>query len=61
MLVALAISHLLMPTALTLQDLHYLCLWLKVSNYKLFTTERRSTKQARLGFMIDSVLIKREA
>jgi hypothetical protein len=28
MLVALAISHLLMPTALTLQDLHYLCLWL---------------------------------
>ncbi len=28
MLVALAISHLLMPAALTLQDYHYLCLWL---------------------------------
>jgi hypothetical protein len=28
MLVTLAISHLLMPTALTLQDYHYLCLWL---------------------------------
>ncbi len=28
MLVALAISHLLMPSALTLQDYHYLCLWL---------------------------------
>jgi hypothetical protein len=30
-------------------------------NLKLFTTEGRSTKQARLGFMVDSVLIKREA
>ncbi len=28
MLVALAISHWLMPSALTLQDYHYLCLWL---------------------------------
>jgi hypothetical protein len=28
MLVALAISHLLMPAALSLQDYHYLCLWL---------------------------------
>jgi hypothetical protein len=28
MLVALAISHLLMPAALTLQDYHHLCLWL---------------------------------
>ncbi len=28
MLVALAISHLLMPAALTLQDYHCLCLWL---------------------------------
>jgi hypothetical protein len=28
MLVALAISHLLMPAALTLLDYHYLCLWL---------------------------------
>jgi len=28
MLIALAISHLLMPAALTLQDYHYLCLWL---------------------------------
>jgi hypothetical protein len=28
MLVALAISHLLMPAAITLQDYHYLCLWL---------------------------------
>ncbi len=28
MLVALAISHLLMPAAVTLQDYHYLCLWL---------------------------------
>jgi hypothetical protein len=28
MLAALAISHLLMPAALTLQDYHYLCLWL---------------------------------
>jgi len=28
MLVALAISHLLMPEALTLQDYHHLCLWL---------------------------------
>ena len=28
MFVALAISHLLMPAALTLQDYHYLCLWL---------------------------------
>ncbi len=28
MLVALAISHLLMPAALTLQDYHYLCQWL---------------------------------
>jgi hypothetical protein len=33
----------------------------EVINYKLFTTERRSTKQARLGFLIDSILIKREA
>ncbi len=32
-----------------------------VINYKLFTTERRSTKQARLGFVIDSVYIKRKA
>jgi hypothetical protein len=28
MLIALAISHLLMPAALTLQDYHHLCLWL---------------------------------
>jgi hypothetical protein len=28
MLVALAISHLLMPAALKLLDYHYLCLWL---------------------------------
>ena len=28
MLVALAISHWLMPSALTLQNYHYLCLWL---------------------------------
>jgi len=28
MLVALAISHLLKPAALTLLDYHYLCLWL---------------------------------
>jgi hypothetical protein len=28
MLVALAISHLLMPAALTLQDYHHLCIWL---------------------------------
>jgi hypothetical protein len=28
MLVALAISHLLMPASLTLQDYHHLCLWL---------------------------------
>ncbi len=28
MLVALTISHLLMPAALTLQDYHHLCLWL---------------------------------
>jgi hypothetical protein len=28
MLVALAISHLLMPEALSLLDYHYLCLWL---------------------------------
>jgi hypothetical protein len=28
MLVALAISHLPMPSALTLQAYHYLCLWL---------------------------------
>ena len=28
MLVALAISHLLIPEALTLQDYHHLCLWL---------------------------------
>jgi hypothetical protein len=28
MLVALVISHLLMPAALTLLDNHYLCLWL---------------------------------
>ncbi len=27
MLEALAISHLLMPAALILQDYHYLCLW----------------------------------
>jgi hypothetical protein len=33
----------------------------EVINYKLFTTERKSTKQARLGFMVDSILIKREA
>jgi hypothetical protein len=32
MLVALAISHLLMPAALTLPDYHYLCLWL-VGNF----------------------------
>jgi hypothetical protein len=31
MLVALAISHLLMPAALTLQDYHYLCLWLVIN------------------------------
>ncbi len=34
----------------------------EVINYKLFTTERRrSTKQSRLGFVIDSILITREA
>jgi len=27
---------------------------------ELFTTEKRSTKQVRLGFVIDRVLIKRE-
>ncbi len=33
----------------------------EVINLKLFRTERRSTKQGRLGFGIDRVLIKREA
>jgi hypothetical protein len=33
----------------------------EVINQKLFTTERRSTKQVQLGFVIDRVLIKREA
>jgi hypothetical protein len=30
-------------------------------NWKLFTTERRSTKQSRLGFGTDSVLIKKRS
>jgi hypothetical protein len=33
----------------------------EVITYKLFTTERSSTKQVRLGFVVDSVLNKREA
>ncbi len=33
----------------------------EVKNKKLFTTERISTRQARLGFVVDSVLMKREA
>jgi hypothetical protein len=34
MLVALATNHLLMPAALTLLDLHYLCLWLMLVLHK---------------------------
>jgi hypothetical protein len=34
MLVALAISHLPMPAALTLPDYHYLCLWYIMNNIK---------------------------
>jgi hypothetical protein len=34
---------------------------MKVINYKLFTTEEESTKQVRLGFGMDRILIKREA
>jgi hypothetical protein len=33
----------------------------EIINWKLFTLERRSTKQSRLGFGIGSVLVKREA
>ncbi len=34
---------------------------IEVINWKLFTTERRSTKKARLVFVKDSVLMKRGA
>ncbi len=33
----------------------------EIIDWKLFTTERRSTEQGRLGFGIDRVLMKREA